>query len=293
MISADGIVFDCDGVLVDVADSYYMTISLTVQKILDTLNITAPTQGLGPLIQSFKDTGAYNNEIDLAYSVILSAAAGYRARLDPYDTTMKLSINNRGIQHTEQRANDIHDIHDIIEELSYPGSESMVQEVFDQIFYGPVLYRNITGQHSRFNEPGLIDTEQLLIDEQTSHTLVELFHHKIGMVTGRGYKSASYTLGRFMNIFDIRASSFLEDEPRYLAKPNPIPLKSAMQKMNLKNCIYVGDSVEDLIMAKCIDSVIFVGVWGSSPQPAKRHQALQDRGADYLFESICEMLQSC
>lgn len=293
MISADGIVFDCDGVLVDVADSYYMTISLTTHHILDRLNIPALKHDIGPLIQSFKDTGAYNNEIDLTYSVILSAAAGYRARLDPYETAIKLSLHNRGIQYTEQKANEIHDIHDIIGELSYPGYDSVVQEVFDQIFYGPSLYRKIFNHSSKFSEPGLIDTERLFIDDEISNALVRQFHNKIGMVTGRGYKSASYTLGRFIKIFDVQASSFLEDEPRNLAKPNPAPLKSAIQKMNLQSCIYVGDSVEDLMMAKCIDSVTFVGIWGSSQNPNKRRQTLRQQGADYLAESISDMLQSC
>lgn len=293
MISADGIVFDCDGVLVDVTDSYYMTISLTTHRILDGLNIPAPECDIGPLIQSFKDTGAYNNEIDLTYSIILSATAGHRAHLDPYDTAMKLSLHNHGIQDTEHKANAIHDIHDIIEELAYPRHDSVVQDVFDQIFYGPSLYRDIFHRPSQFSEPGLIDTERLFIDDEISDVLVQQFHDKIGMVTGRGYKSTSYTLGKFMKIFDVEASLFLEDEPRDLAKPNPASLKSAMQKMGIQSCIYVGDSVEDLMMAKCIDSVTFVGVWGSSPNPDRRRRTLRRRGSDYLVESISDMLQSC
>ncbi len=289
MITADGIVFDCDGVLVDVANSYYKTISLTTHNILYSLSIPVSEPEIGPLIQSFKDTGAYNNEIDLTYSIILSIVAGHRAGLDPYKTAMKLSVHNKGIHDTEQRANEIHNIHDMIDELAYPGCNSVVQEVFDQIFYGPSLYRTIFNRTSKFSEPGLIDTERLYIDDKISDVLVRRFHDKIGMVTGRGYKSASYTLGRFMKIFDVQASSFLEDEPRALAKPNPEPLKSAIQKMKIQNCIYVGDSVEDLIMAKHVDSVTFVGVWGSSIDPSQRERALQYNGADYTIESLSHL----
>ena len=292
MIRADGIIFDCDGVLVDVTNSYYMTIAVTVNHILEKFRILLPPNRAvtGSLIQSFKDTGAYNNEIDLAYSVILLEAAAYRAGLDPYDTTMNLSIHNTGIPYTEKKACEIHDISDIVEQLQYGNDDnSIVRQVFDQIFYGPSLYRDIFNIPSQFGEPGLIETENLFINDDIAGLLVERFDAKIGMVTGRGYKSASYTLGKFMKIFDVESSAFLEDEPKYMAKPNPVPLRSAIKRMNIQDCIYVGDSLEDLMMAQSVDSVTFVGVWGSSANPAKRKRTLQDNGADHTIESISDI----
>lgn len=286
---ADGIIFDCDGVLVDIADSYNQTISQTVSYVLDRLGYEK-TPVTGVIIQSFKDTGGFNNEIDLAYGIIISASAAQAARLDPRDTIMRAS-GSPDVSAVQRFAMSIHDISDTLERLAYPGPSSMVQEAFDQIFYGPDLYRSVFGKESQFDAPGLIENERILLDGTVSESLQRRFGQKMALVTGRGYDSARHTLGDdIMGIFMAEASMFLEDKPRWLAKPNPESLESAIRIMDANLCIYVGDSAEDMMMARRSSvPVIFVGVYGTAPDPVSRYNLFESAGVQNMIRDISSL----
>ena len=72
----DGIIFDCDGVLVDVSNSYDLSIQRTTAYVLKEI---AEIQKFDPInskiIDEFKSTGGFNDEVDLTYASILSLAA--------------------------------------------------------------------------------------------------------------------------------------------------------------------------------------------------------------------------
>ena len=69
----DSIIFDCDGVLIDVTKSYDTTINKTIRYVLKELDCDF-TQYLGgvplhdELLLKFKSTGGFNDEIDIAYA---------------------------------------------------------------------------------------------------------------------------------------------------------------------------------------------------------------------------------
>ena len=117
---------------------------------------------------------------------------------------------------------------------------------------------------SKFKEPGLIEHDDVLLTESLLKKLQYRFDKKIGIVTGRGYESVSYSLKNMMAYFDLESSLFLEDESRDLAKPNPQSLINCIKKMKSSKTIYVGDSMEDFIMAKkvteCGHETIFCGI---------------------------------
>ena len=282
----DGIIFDCDGVLVDVAESYGATIVRTVGYVLDWLGV----RGIPPLqprvIQTFKDTGAFNNEVDLAYAATLMMAASARARMDVGRAEAAFA-DCRGVRDAADIAASLCNMSDVVGRLAYPGSGSVVQDVFDQLFYGPGLYQKISGRESRFAEPGLIERERILLDDTTREWLHRRFGSRIGMVTGRGYESARHTLGDMMDMFNMDGSAFLEDEPRSMAKPNPKSLVSAIDAMGIRRCVYVGDSAEDLMMARAADcGVVFVGVWGTAADRHRRQEMFLDRKADHTVELV-------
>ena len=69
----DSIIFDCDGVLIDITKSYDLAIIKTTQyvlenfaKINDAINIDFK------IIDGFKSTGGFNDEVDLTYAAIIS-----------------------------------------------------------------------------------------------------------------------------------------------------------------------------------------------------------------------------
>jgi HAD superfamily phosphatase len=73
MKQIDGIVFDCDGVLVDIRDSYNKAISKTVTYILGALISTKVPERLisDEVIFLFRKTGGFNNDWDTVYGILM------------------------------------------------------------------------------------------------------------------------------------------------------------------------------------------------------------------------------
>ena len=251
----DSIIFDCDGVLVDITNSYDQTIVKTVKYVLETLaKINDSIQIDFKIIDGFKSTGGFNDEVDLTYAAILSIVAAKKLKKDQTEFIF-LVINNSnstGIKSVETFIKNQVDISEIIEQLSYPGShkDNILYQIFDQLFYGPQLYSKLFQNTSKFSEPGLIENDVVIFNNDLADKLENKFHKQISMVTGRGKESVKYSLKHLLDKFDLQNSMFLEDEPRELAKPNPQSLVNSIAGMNSKSCLYVGDSMEDFIMAK-------------------------------------------
>ena len=69
----NAIIFDCDGVLIDVRNSYTKTIVATVNRVSDEVfGVTLPDSVLSQLIHQFKMSGGFNNEWDITYAILLS-----------------------------------------------------------------------------------------------------------------------------------------------------------------------------------------------------------------------------
>ena len=68
----DSIIFDCDGVLVDITNSYDQTIVKTTKYVLETLAKISDSIKIDfKIIDGFKSTGGFNDEVDLTYAAIL------------------------------------------------------------------------------------------------------------------------------------------------------------------------------------------------------------------------------
>ena len=184
------------------------------------------------------------------------------------------------------------DLSEIKNQLSYPGKhgENPLYQIFDQMFYGPKLYLKLFGTTSKFKEPGLIERDDVILTESLLKKLQSRFGEKIGIVTGRGYESVSYSLKNMLNYFNLESSLFLEDESRDLAKPNPQSLIDCIEKMNSSKTIYVGDSMEDFIMAKKVTAygheTIFCGIIGTSKEPEKKLKLFEQNDANLILDSI-------
>ncbi|EIJ65661.1 haloacid dehalogenase-like hydrolase [Candidatus Nitrosopumilus salaria BD31] len=291
----DAIIFDCDGVLIDITQSYDLAIIKTTQYVLE--NIAKINDAIDvdfKIIDGFKSTGGFNDEVDLAYAAIISLFAAKKLQKDQTDFIFDVinHADSTGIVSVEKYLKDIVDISDIKEKLSYPGThhENPLYKIFDQLFYGPKLYEKLFGNTSKFTEPGLIEQDDVILNEKLIQTLQKKFDSKIGMVTGRGKESVSYSMKELLNEFDLNNSAFLEDEPRELAKPNPKRLLDSIQGMNSVSTLYVGDSMEDFIMAKKVSDLghqtTFCGIIGTSKNPQEKLELFEKNGAVLVLDSI-------
>ena len=291
----DTIIFDCDGVLIDITKSYDLAIVKTTQYVLE--NYSKITNSINvdfKIIDGFKSTGGFNDEVDLAYAAILSLVAAKKLQKDPTEFIFDVIKNSdsNGIVTVEKYLQNQTDISEIKNQLSYPGThhDNPLYQIFDQLFYGSELYKKLFDKDSKFSEPGLIEQDDVIINNSLLELLEKRFNSKIAMVTGRGKESVNYSLKELLARFNLKNSVFLEDESRDLAKPNPKPLLDSIKGMNGTSTLYVGDSMEDLIMAKRVtdmgNKTIFCGIIGTSKNPQEKLELFEKNEAVLVLESI-------
>ncbi len=291
----DTIIFDCDGVLIDITKSYDLAITKTTNYVLknfaridDAINVDFK------IIDGFKSTGGFNDEVDLTYAAILSIVAA--KKLEKIQTNFIFDVikhtDSSGIVSVEKYLETLVDISDIKKQLSYPGThhQNPLYQIFDQLFYGPKLYQKLFKKSSIFSESGLIEQDDVILDDTLIEKLLKKFDSKIAMVTGRGKESVEYSLKLLLHKFNLTNSIFLEDESRELAKPNPKSLLNSIQGMGGTSTLYVGDSMEDFIMAKKVTKLgyktTFCGIVGTSKNPQEKLKLFEQNDAILVLDSI-------
>ena len=292
----DSIIFDCDGVLIDVTKSYDVTINKTISYVLKEIaNIAVDTPLTNEILLKFKSTGGFNDEIDITYSGILCFIAAKKINKDPAELILDVLNNadDSGIAYIEDFLNKIDvDIVGIKSRLSYPSTDknNLIHTTFDQLFFGPELYNKIFQKKSKFSEKGFIENDKVIVNSELIETLKKKFDDKIAIVTGRGFNAISSSLKEILNQFNVENSVFLEDESRDLAKPNPQSLIRAMKGLDSKNCLYVGDSMEDIILTQKASELgfqaTFCGIYGSSKLPEMKKNMFAKKNASLVLESI-------
>ena len=230
----DAVIFDCDGVLIDITKSYDLAIIQTIQYVLEhfaKIKNTIPIDF--KIIDGFKSTGGFNDEVDLTYAAIISLVAANKLKKDQTNFIFDVIKNadSTGIKSVEKYLLNLVDISEIKNQLSYPGSHDTnpLYQIFDQIFYGSELYKKLFNSDSKFSGSGLIEHDEVILSNSLIELLQNRFNSKIAMVTGRGKESVQYSLKNLLTKFDLKNSVFLEDESRELAKPNPKPLLNSIK----------------------------------------------------------------
>jgi len=315
----DYIIFDIDGVLIDVKKSYNEAIKNTVQFVIRNL-IKKDLKDLitDQIILKFRKTGGFNNDTDTSYAIIL-ALLSYQdlqnANLEKFLIDVAEHADETGIDSVEKYIkkltsnktfpNYLKNIDKILDYLNYPGKvgDSIVSTVFDEFFYGQELFLKrykIKSKHY-FGKP-LIENDRIVITDNTIRKLIERFNSKIAMVSGRSKIAAAYALDNKFYLLNEKNSIFLEDEDRKFAKPNPYGLKKVINKINTRNDIlYCGDSVEDLIMARRAEeelnqkniktktSIIFCGIYGCSSNKDELISKFMEKKADIIIKSVNDL----
>ena len=292
----DSIIFDCDGVLIDVTESYDTTINKTISYVLKEIaGITVDTPLTNEILLTFKSTGGFNDEIDITYSGILCYIAAKKLNKNPTELILDVLNNadNSGITYVENFLNKVDvNISDIKSRLNYPSIDKndLIHSTFDQLFFGPELYSKIFQKESKFSEKGFIENDNVIVTSKLIEALKKGFNDKIAIVTGRGFNAISSSLKEILNQFNVENSVFLEDESRDLAKPNPQSLIRSIKGLGSKNCLYVGDSMEDMILVQKVSELgfqtTFCGIYGSSKLPEVKKKIFVEKNVPFILESI-------
>jgi len=295
----DSIIFDCDGVLVDIRNSYDHAINKTISAIMKELfNDEVDDIVTSKIHFGLKSVGGFNDEVAVVYAIVMTLAASKKSKIE-FEKLIIDVINNAnesGINSIDEyfKVQNM-DLSEIKLKLDYENSRkiSYIHRIFNQLFYGPTLYEEIFNDKSQFNNEPLIDLDDIILDDNLMSKLKTRFGSKIATVTGRGKFAFSYSMKNFLEKFNIESSVFLEDRPLNLAKPNPESLIESISKINSKCSLYIGDSMEDLLMVqKCQEQgydVSFCGIYGSSDEPKLKYELFQKNNASFILESIQEL----
>ena len=295
----DSIIFDCDGVLVDIRNSYDHAINKTISAIMKELfNDEIDNVVTSKIHFGLKSVGGFNDEVAVVYAIVMTLAASKKSKIEFEKLIVDVisNANESGINSIDNYFKDQNiDLMEIKSKLDYENSRkvSYIHRIFNQLFYGPKLYQEIFNEKSQFDDEPLIDLDDIVLDNNLIFKLKNRFGTKISTVTGRGKFAFSYSMKNFLDNFDIENSVFLEDRPLELAKPNPDSLIESISGINSKCSLYIGDSMEDLLMVqKCQEKgydVSFCGIYGSSDEPELKYELFQKNKASFILESIQEL----
>jgi len=281
------VLFDIDGVLVDIRKSYNAAIKKTVPFMIREISgRTFRNLVTDQIILKFRQTGGFNNDTDTCYAITLAMLANPQKNVvggRRFLVKVAENADETGIASVEKYLASF-GIEKWKRKLAYPApvKDSMLARVFDELFYGRELFRKQNHLEARYTRGGrpLIKNDRLVVSRQTMKRLHMMVSGKLAFVSGRSRLAADYSLGPVMKYLDLDASVFLEDEKREYAKPNTFAIKHAMEAMNAKTAAYAGDSAEDLLMARRAEKELgvkidFVGIYGCSAEPEKTAAAFR------------------
>lgn len=318
------IVFDMDGVLINVSRSYRETARKTARLFL------AGAKGFGELpdplfpltdLAELKQTGGLNNDWDLTARVLHLLFALVKRRVDP--TSSDDSSPERTIHAWEvsELANFLNSSPGPLMELlplyglqddpfvadCFQGdvtTGNRIKRIFQEIYLGPSLFSVHYGQEPRFyHGEGLIHEESLLIDPALLADLSR--DHILAIATGRPRAEADFPLDRFDLRKYFRLMITLDDctreEERILAergerislkKPDPYMLDRIPHLIGegFGECYYLGDMPDDMQAAHASRSGYRgVGVILSSAEPEGLRRELLQAGADHIINEYKDL----
>lgn len=283
-MDVDTVVLDIDGVLLEVADSYRQAVVDSVERVYgETVDREA--------LQAFKDAGGFNNDwlvTDAVALYVLAGQAGYEADIETF--TDAIAAHGGGLEGAEAT---------LASELPNGSFESVVEEwdpeelraVFQALYLGADLYRELEDGEPPFETPGYIHDEPVLVDPETLDALTDRYN--VGVVTGRPAAEATIALDRAgLDVDD--AHRFTMDNWEQ-GKPHPHALVTLAERFDSQSLVFVGDTLDDIETAVNADSedegttyegigVLTGGLTGESGR-----EKFREAGAAAVLESINEL----
>ena len=254
----DTLVFDIDGVLIDVQDSFKKAVCQTVQfyfkeilRFQGSQNLINPEE-----VKYFKMAGGLNNDWDLSSAVVLFYLM--KAEENNLNNIDELRSNKPDIKTFTTRilppGGGLGKVVDLVEKnwnikdkIFNQWDKELITKIFKEIYAGEEYCFNIYGFNpSLIKSESLIKKEKIIIDKKKKDFLQ---NYSIGILTGRTKREARIVLERLGwedTIFEGRIITADDG----VEKPHPQGLIKLSASLKTKLGIYVGDIWDDLITAK-------------------------------------------
>ncbi|MFB6079822.1 MAG: TIGR01548 family HAD-type hydrolase [Haloferacaceae archaeon] len=233
-LAVDAVVLDVDGVLVDVADSYRRVVVETVARVHGTAFDRA-------VVQPFKDAGGFNNDWELTDALALYALArdrGYGADVAAYADAVAAA--GGGLDGARSVLADALD-------GEWPAvadawDPERLRAVFQSLYLGSDLYREIEGGEPPVEAPGRIHDEPVLVEGETVAALCERF--PVCVLTGRPGAEAEIALDRAG--LDVPSDRLITMDDPIPGKPDPAALVALADRAGARVLGFAGDTLDDV-----------------------------------------------
>ena len=319
------IVFDMDGVLIDVSGSYRETVRQTARlffKIAPSFEkLPDPLFPLADLA-AVKQSGGLNNDWDLSCLVInllfnrIEKPPVYRSK-DPwaqYHETISqcdvgalgnyLGSTSKPLTAMLQKAGKTKNAFIYGLYTGDVGSGNIIKQIFQEVYLGKDLFEATYSQTPQFyHDDGLIHREALLVNEGLLEELTA--EHVLAIATGRPSAEADYPLDHFgirkyfnrvMTLEDCleKEKHLLQSEGKAmsLSKPHPFMLDAIAAGIQnpIAECYYVGDMPDDMVAAKrAAAGYKGIGMLLSAPDKARLEADLLKAGAHIVIEDFDQL----
>jgi len=232
-MQVDAVVLDIDGVLVDVADSYRRAIVESVERVYGDTIAKAD-------IQRFKNASGFNNDWELTDAAALFVLTARETDVDVAAFTDAIAESGGGLDAAKT----------VVRELLGEDAEAVLdawdprglREVFQTLYLGSELYRDIEGGEPAFDAPGYINDEPKLVSEATLDTLQQ--RYQVGVVTGRPAAEADIAMDRVgLDIPDEHRFTMDDWEQ---GKPHPGALLTLAERFDVRRVSFAGDTLDDI-----------------------------------------------
>jgi len=283
-MQVDAVVLDIDGVLVDVADSYRRAVVESVDHVYGDTIAKAD-------IQRFKDAGGFNNDWELTDAAALFVLAAREA-----DTAAVAAFTDA----VAERGGGLDAAKAVVRDLLDDAAAGRVldawdpdrlRRVFQTLYLGRDLYRDLEDGEPAFDAPGYINDEPVLVSPATLETLRD--RYAVGVVTGRPAAEADIALDRVgLDLPDDRRFTMDDWEQ---GKPHPHALTTLAERFDADRVAFAGDTLDDVETAVNADEAdparVYYGVGvltgGLTGEAGRRTFA--DAGAAAVVEHVDDL----
>lgn len=301
---ADVVVFDMDGVLIDVHHSYPVVICRTVDHFLSEQGFV----GDGSAVTAeettyFKAAGGFNSDWALAQGIVLiylvkAELAGSRdidglRHLDPDMATVARSAAQYGggLAGLITALGHLVDEREL-ERIRGDWNQERITRLAQEFYAGDQAHAVFGVANETIRGEGLMMTEKPLIDKETLLSAPLRY----GLYTGRNRGEVQNALNA-ANLHGVFVEEALMTESQGVRKPDPRGLFRIREVLNPRLMIYAGDNLDDWQTAaryeaeRSLDDppCLFCGVLGGSPGPLS-YGLFQERGVDLMAKSVRALL---
>jgi HAD superfamily phosphatase len=313
-VSLDTALFDVDGVLIDTTRSYRYAVSQASEHLVRVVNglSDAPSPMVSAEdVAAFKLAGGFNSDWDATQLFAALWTARLRewkgqpeAEVPIQDWALRASAAAR-----EQRGG-LDWLRATVPATAVPASAT-ARWAHDEFYWGNALVRQLYGHEPCFapDAHGFVHNEELLCTAELFSQLARVGIGKFGLITGRAGAEVNWAVDRLgTECMDGHPDALVWYENAYgrspfgaivsadmYVKPDPQALIYALETLNSRAAVYVGDTADDLdlvlryrqnsqLTAETSMPVLAVCV-------AHGEEALvyQERGADIVISQVADL----